>query len=134
MITTMVDKIKQNPMISSFLLVAAVLGGIVKIVDFGAVYDKAGLPRWAWQSDLEAIKEKVISLEQSLIVLEIDYRQNQLRMDQRLLRETTEQITQAERLRQPGAVGLAEFQSVLQLSISEHQARLNWLLEKRAAQ
>ena len=131
MISTLANRIRQNPLVSSLLLIAAILGGITKIVDFGSVYDRYDLPRWAWHSDVRLVAQQMASLEQQLLALEIDYRETQVRTEQRLLRETAEQIATAEAKKQPGADGLAELQNVLQQSIAQHQARLVWLLEKR---
>lgn len=127
MISGIVEKIRNNPLVSVFLLVAAVVGGVVKIVDFGHIYHESGLPRWAWQSDITGLSQEIQQSREMLTRLEIDYRQNQLRADQRLLRETQQQKQHSAVLDPTAADGLAELEALLQNNIAQQEARLAYL-------
>lgn len=120
MLTRMVAKARENKIKTTLLTVASIMGAVSTIWGFRTVYDGLGLPRPAFISEHQELREQLFSLE-------LEYRQRSLRNDMKSMREVDQEI--ADLLRRNVAVpdGLQEHRQGLQELIDRNRARIQEL-------
>jgi hypothetical protein len=124
MIMRMVDKIKQAPMVTTLLVIAPMLGAVTTIYNFGKIWDHLGLPRLAWLHEVVQVSEQMQDVNRRVWELELDYRRNQIKLDQRALRELVKQIIHMQELSQQVPDHVSEYKDLLENQIAEHRVRI----------
>lgn len=129
--TTIIEKIKQHKLIAILLVIGPIFAAVVAIHNFGKIYDSLGLPRPVFTNEYEdernAARNELTTLRTKMREFEIEYRNRNIRYDQRALREVEKEIL---RLTEQGITipdSLQEFKDVLNESILQGRERLRVL-------
>lgn len=124
MIARTIARFKKAPVVATLLVIAPVLGAVTTIYNFGKIWDHLGLPRLAWLHEVHHVSDQVQDVNRRVWELELDYRRNQIKLDQRALRELEKQMIHMQQLNQPVPDHVSEYQDLLENQISEHRNRI----------
>lgn len=127
MISQLSEKIRRQPIIGTLLLVAPIIGAITTFYNFGKIYDNLQLPRWAWFSELQSLKKDLAAQATQILELELNYRKNQIQLDQRSLRDAESQIQSLKDRRSAVPESLQQFKELVENSLQEHRDRVRVL-------
>lgn len=130
MILTWINKIREAPIVSVLVIVVPILGGITTVYNFGKIWNGLGLPRMAWWSEVQDLQQKIQDINRRVWELELEYRRNQIKVDQRALRELEKQIINMQQLNQQVPDHVSEYRDLLENQISEHRNRINMIQQQ----